>query len=60
MKKLVGKIDATPRWSDLVPTYIFWLKAGTSNERKVAEEELLRLGKIADEYIGDKNGLPKL
>ena len=49
MKKLVGKIDATPRWQDLVPTYIFWLKAGTENEKKVAEEELLRLGKIADE-----------
>lgn len=51
MKKLVGKIDATPRWRDLVPTYIFWLKAGTENEKKVAEEELLRLGKIADEVI---------
>ena len=48
-KRLLKKIDITPTWSDVLPYYIDRLKYGNTKQRKIAEEEILRLGKFADE-----------
>jgi hypothetical protein len=45
-------IDITPTWESLVLTMAQLYVEGTSFEsRKVAEEELLRMGRIADAYV---------
>lgn len=48
-KILVDKIDMTPTWSDVLPMYIDRLKYGRPEQQIIAEKEILRLGKYADE-----------
>lgn len=43
-------LDIEPDWNDIVPMYIEWLRTGTKRQKELAEEEFIKLGKIASHY----------
>ena len=48
--KLVGIIDVTPTWEGLYSLYAEWIDFGTSEQKQLVKEELLKLCKVADAY----------
>lgn len=48
--QVVGFIDATPRWQDVLPIILMGLSSGNKRSVQIAEEELLRMAKAADEW----------
>ena len=57
-KILVEKIDVTPTWSNILPYYIDRLKYGNIEQKKIAEKEILRLGKYADKVNKSQHSAP--
>lgn len=53
-KKLIGYIDATPSWANMLPLYIELLSQGTMKGRAEAMSELARMARLADLYVTSK------
>jgi len=50
-RRLVGTIDLTPSWRDLLPTLLTLVECGGSAGRQTAMEELNRMALAADAYV---------
>lgn len=48
MDEEIGKIDAEPKWINLVPQFITWIESGNETQRKTAKEMLEQMAKISD------------
>ena len=44
-------IDLTPKWENLVPMFIGWIKNGTPEQRRHAKEEITRIAQILDKFL---------
>jgi len=53
VKKLVGFIDMTPTWEEILPTYLVILRDGNAQGQRSAIEELTRMAKLADAYVAE-------
>jgi len=54
MKKLAGKIDLTPTWSQALNLFITVLEDGTTEGKKIAREELKRMASLLDQFIANQ------
>ena len=50
MEKKPEPISVTPQWIELYPLYAAWVDSGTSEQKQLVIEELLKLCEIADAY----------
>lgn len=53
-KTLVGTIDLTPTWRQVVQLLIVGLTEGNATARQMATEELYRMADLADAYVADR------
>ena len=49
-------LDIEPDWNDIVPMYIEWLRTGTKRQKELAEEEFIKLGRIASHFRKKQKG----
>ncbi len=45
------RIDLTPKWENLVPMYIDWIREGTQEQRTFARDEITRMAQILDIFM---------
>lgn len=50
----VETIDIVPKWKNLTPMFFNWLESGTKSQKKLAREEILRLGQIVDTFMAHR------
>jgi hypothetical protein len=50
-KKLVGTVDLTPTWEEMVQTLLMLLMNGNSEGRETAQVEIMRMAGLADRYV---------
>lgn len=48
MKQKINKIDVEPKWVNLVPLFIDWIKNGTNEQRTIATSELNKMAVACD------------
>jgi hypothetical protein len=53
-KKLVGFIDLTPKWVDLMPFYLDAIENGNPTQRKIAKEDLTKMAAFVDEVNAER------
>lgn len=54
IKKLVGFIDVTPTWEEILPTLLTIHRDGNAAGQRAAIEELTRMAKLADAYVAER------
>jgi len=48
------RIDLTPKWENLTPMFLQWIKSGTQSQKILAEEEVTRLAVIVDTFMAHR------
>ena len=60
LKAPVETIDLTPTWEEITPVLVYMLLGCSSinkEQRKTAEDELLKMAKLADLYVALQKSL---
>ncbi len=57
IKKLVGFIDVTPTWEEILPTLLTVYADGNATGRTAAREELERMARLADAYVKQQKAI---
>lgn len=52
-------IDATPKWSQVLPLLIMGLEHGSEEGKRVARKELERMARLADAFVAQAKGSTK-
>lgn len=50
-KTLIGTVDLTPSWEEILPGLLAVLQDGNSLGRNLAKVQLYRMAKVADQYV---------
>ena len=44
-------LDLTPKWETVAKIYISFLKNGNKMQKEVAEEDIMKMARLADAYV---------
>lgn len=42
------KVDAEPKWSEVIDLYLDWIKTGSDRQKEIAKESIMQIVKLAD------------
>ena len=59
-KKLVGYVDMTPKWEEMVDILVGFVEHGDANQQSIARDEIRRMARAADAYNSMQNKITEV